>query len=670
MNQNWKIRNHQNNHHFFKSNIKISNEFPKNISKQRSKSGKNNIHLLKANEKEPIKLFSNINNIQPNFINVPNINNNNIMIKSEDFGLKLLKIKGNDFFGKEDREQNKNRIIVNKIKEFSSPKEDKNKINNLRYGDVFSSKKKGNVISKGNNIFPKNIVNNHNSNNEKKIKFILKDQKEEEKKNKNEFDILKYVNEIEKYKDLLNKKEEEMLELNKKINDLEKEYELKMEIFKERINYLENNNKISEENQNEYYEKNKKLLEKEKEEEFEKGEKKIIEKEKIINQKLLFLEGKTNYLEKEIEKYKIQFEIMKKEKNKINDLENEIIKLKIKQKLNLNLKNPLALFKNPTLIGLNNIGATCFINATLQCLSQTEELTKYFLKGKKKVAIFKKENQLSPIYHELINNLWNKNSNKKSFSPDNFINQINKMNPLFKKGQPGDSKDFIIYILEQLHTELKRNVNSFNFIEINEPLNQYNKKNAFNHFFNEFQTSCSIISDIFFGIIETTNVCVNCKNNYLSQNLNNPICYNYQTFNCLIFPLEEVRKMKNSSNIISLYDCFYYSQKSELFNGQNQNYCNICKQLSNSIYTSKIYSGPNVLLLILNRGKGNMFDVKLDFHETIDISEFIIKKEANKMIYNLYGVITHYGGCGQNAILLHLVKVQLIIIGINITMQL
>ena len=75
---------------------------------------------------------------------------------------------------------------------------------------------------------------------------------------------------------------------------------------------------------------------------------------------------------------------MKKEKNKINDLENEIIKLKIKQKLNLNLKNPLALFKNPTLIGLNNIGTPCFINATLQCLSQTEELTKYFLKGKKK----------------------------------------------------------------------------------------------------------------------------------------------------------------------------------------------------------------------------------------------------------------------------------------------
>ena len=39
--------------------------------------------------------------------------------------------------------------------------------------------------------------------------------------------------------------------------------------------------------------------------------------------------------------------------------------------------NPLDEYKTPTLIGLNNIGATCFMNSTLQCLSQTKELTKY-----------------------------------------------------------------------------------------------------------------------------------------------------------------------------------------------------------------------------------------------------------------------------------------------------
>ena len=68
-----------------------------------------------------------------------------------------------------------------------------------------------------------------------------------------------------------------------------------------------------------------------------------------------------------------------------------------------------------------------------------------------------------------------------------------------------------------------------------------------------------------------------------------PICYNYGIFNCLIFPLEEVKNLKNNNmrnnnymnnnNIVSIYDCFYYNQKNDFFTGDNRNYCNICKQL-------------------------------------------------------------------------------------------
>ena len=167
---------------------------------------------------------------------------------------------------------------------------------------------------------------------------------------------------------------------------------------------------------------------------------------------------------------------------------------------------------------------------------------------------------------------------------------------------------------------------------------------------------------IFFGFTETTNECLNCKNIYNSQNLNNPICYNYQIFNCLIFPLEEVKNMKNNNymqynnnmkmnlnNRVNLYECFFYNQKTELFTGQNQNYCNICKQLCDSMYTSKIFSSPNVLVIILNRGKGNIFDVKLDFTEIIDISQFVLQRDKPQMIYNLYGVITHIGQSGPSA---------------------
>ena len=308
---------------------------------------------------------------------------------------------------------------------------------------------------------------------------------------------------------------------------------------------------------------------------------------------------------------------------RIKFLEKEIneLKLKLNQESikNLHPKNPIKLYNTPSLIGLNNIGATCFKNATLQFLSQTKSLTNYFLDDNNKNEILNKnENQLSPFYSELIHKLWDKKG-PKSISPDNFMNKITEMNPLFKMGEAGDSKDFIIYILEQLHKELKKPINfNNNNSVINEPLNQYDKNNALNHFFSEFKNECSIISDIFFGFTETTNECQNCKNYYNSQGMQNPICYNYQIFNCLIFPLEEVKNMKNNSmqnnniqinnnNRVSIYECFYYNQKTELFTGDNQNYCNICKQLYDSLYTSIIYISPYVLVLILNRGKGNIY---------------------------------------------------------------
>ena len=74
--------------------------------------------------------------------------------------------------------------------------------------------------------------------------------------------------------------------------------------------------------------------------------------------------------------------------------------------------NLLALYLKPTLIGLNNIRSTFFIDSTLQNLSQTKELTKYFLKQKNKNQIinnnitFENKNnyQLSSVFLELIQN--------------------------------------------------------------------------------------------------------------------------------------------------------------------------------------------------------------------------------------------------------------------------
>ena len=137
---------------------------------------------------------------------------------------------------------------------------------------------------------------------------------------------------------------------------------------------------------------------------------------------------------------------------------------------------------------------------------------------------------LCPIYYNLIQNLWKKNATFTSFSPNEFMNSITKMmqddKEKFTLSKIEDTKYFIIYLLERMHKELKQPLkNKFWIIEPKDKqLNEYDRNNSFIHFLDEFQKETSIISDLFYGFNETTNVCQLCKNLYNSKGQSEPIC--------------------------------------------------------------------------------------------------------------------------------------------------
>jgi len=305
-------------------------------------------------------------------------------------------------------------------------------------------------------------------------------------------------------------------------------------------------------------------------------------------------------------------------------------------------------------IGLNNIGATCYMNATIQCLSHTVKLTNYFLNPKNEKFINSTEKEFSKEFYEVLKRLWIKqyNNNKNNYSPNKLKEVISKMEPLFQGIAANDSKDLVNFILQQLHSELnlinKKNINNTDYNQIN----QTDENGMLNYFLNDFKKSNrSIISDIFFGITETKTECLNCKRiNLMNGNYNQKFVYNFQIINFLIFPLEEIRKYKNilnynyyNSNEVNLYDCFDYYQKIETMQGENQMWCNHCGQNSASNYSTSIYSSPEYLILILNRGKGNIYNVKLNFDEVIDIGKYVFIKKGPHLIYHLYAIVTHYG---------------------------
>ena len=481
----------------------------------------------------------------------------------------------------------------------------------------------------------------------------LSKKKNPEKNNfiNNPDEIIESLNdEVQKLKKIISEKEKSMQELKKEISDNKKQFKE----FNEKMKFKENElNQLSYNYENLLKEKDK--LKKQLQE-ISNNNNNVQKINNIMNNNNfnnnIFPNNPSNNININ--------------NNNMNFGKNNNVKIKLNPKKNA--IQPIEKYKKPTLIGLQNIGATCFMNATLQCLSQTKRLTNYFL-NEEHLPIIINNNialndpnqlQLSPVYFELLENLWNKEG-ESYYAPYNFMNRINDMNPLFKKGEAGDAKDFIIYILEQMHKELKKPLN-LNNVNQNLPINQYDQNITLMNFFNEFSKETSILSDLFFGFNETTNICSNCKLIYNSQNKPNPICYNYGIFNLLIFPLEEIKKFKNNMNLmntqsfyqgptnnVSMDDCFIYNEKTDFFTGDNKNYCNLCKQLCDSQYTSKIYVSPNILILILNRGKGNMYKVNLDFTMKLDITNYVILKENTRIIYNLYGVITHLGESGPNA---------------------
>ena len=379
-------------------------------------------------------------------------------------------------------------------------------------------------------------------------------------------------------------------------------------------------------------------------------------------------------------------------------------------------------------IGLKNVGATCYMNATLQCLSQINKLVDYFLKDpfvNKTIEKYRQNNKncLTKSFKFLIDNLWPsqinnyhmKNSNNYYFAPTNFKEKISKMNPLFEGVQANDAKDLVNFILMTLHEELnvlpKRQIP----VNLNMKINQTNWEFMLNNFKNIFfGENKSIISDLFYGISHTITKCSNCpyykhnyeayfflnfpleevrkykiqelsgnNNNFINQNMmnmnpmmnqmmNNPMMnpmmnmnnmnqmnimnmnqnmlmnqINQMNMNAMQGMMNNANKINLlQNNIVDIYDCFDYNQKIENFFGENAMYCDICNKQLPSTFQTILHNCPNILILVLNRGQGIQFKVKLNFNLELNLYNYIEDKNSG-YIYELIGVVTHMGESGS-----------------------
>ncbi|XP_058447332.1 ubiquitin carboxyl-terminal hydrolase 3-like [Malaya genurostris] len=333
-------------------------------------------------------------------------------------------------------------------------------------------------------------------------------------------------------------------------------------------------------------------------------------------------------------------------------------------------------------VGLRNLGNTCFMNSVLQSLSNIQEFSCYFNAmpsletGKHKQKAYHsrsmKENLddvfvVEELRKVLLNLSQGGDGSKGAISPECLFLVIWKVVPQFRGHRQHDAHEFLRYMLDRLHTELQQvsipvDVSTSPSQKTGEAKpNPYNVP-ALSHL--QAKGRNSIVTNVFGGVLQSEVRCLICgmeskkHDPFLDLSLDIPEKFYNKD------PPEDNDKVK-SGNAPSCHisDCLSSFTEVEELAETELYYCNSCKCKQKSTKRFWIRRLPNVLCLHIKRFRWNNFyrtkiDLRISFPiKALDMSQFVLnngpetrRSNSSCNVYDLAAVIVHHGNgssCGH-----------------------
>ncbi|KAI8604102.1 hypothetical protein EDD21DRAFT_301285 [Dissophora ornata] len=296
--------------------------------------------------------------------------------------------------------------------------------------------------------------------------------------------------------------------------------------------------------------------------------------------------------------------------------------------------------------GLTNLGNTCFMNSVIQCLIATPPLSRYFLDGSFKRHInirnpMGTQGRLAEAFSDLIRNMWSGQS--LVVSPTSFRYAIGGFAPQFKGTEQHDSQEFLSFLLDGLHEDLKLEPRlppsgdgegSEADEARMEALPEYEASEiAWQRY---LRRDNSIVVNLFQGQFKNRLCCAKCGKTSTT----------YNAFMYLTLPIKAKTSGRQPQTLSSCLNSFV---EPEVMEGDNAWNCPHCKKPRKATKQLTISRVPDVLLIHLKRFSSdgpfkNKIKAMVQYPiQDLDLTKYLPKGTEPAAIYDLYAVSNHSG---------------------------